>query len=548
MGVMEIAAGMCGIFSGMKALVRRVYVGACVLFFLLPAAVCAQSDPNRVLWDITYDGGLSALERGEVESSLMRTVSRSSERHFVGDTILLRKLELEGLNFPDCFSDGVPCASGNFFVLDVYNVDVYVRAKFSKRGGEWGIDLKLYRRLSGAALEISNSGPSLPELLQRVLGSIFEMESEIEVTTSQSEVEVYVNGRLVGKAPLSMRIGAGAQAVEFRKSGYVSQRWTFEAEKGKLYEREVELDPEVTHLTVLSGAAGAQVYVDGEAFGAVNAAHEILPGDHHIEVRCDRYRSYEQDYRVYAGNPQTIQVALLPEGQSPYTVRRRNLGRYRFSGFVGYHFMHQKLSMLDASVLLGGKRYRPAVSDWGDAGYHGVTFGLNYEDDYWGIGIFKLDLGWSRVRDSALLWNSFGDAVVDGGTAMLVGFYPAQLKGHYTFWVMQAEAVFGLGLGYSRVGVDTEFGDRTLEQLAFSINFNVSLKYYLSEESYLSLGYELQYDVLDGESARHGLSLAVGLQFPVWMRAVSAPGEIADSLSEDGQEGADAEPLILEGE
>ena len=88
-----------------------------------------------------------------------------------------------------------------------------------------------------------------------------------------------------------------------------------------------------------------------------------------------------------------------------------------------------------------------------------------------------------------------------------------------------------MGVSHLRVSGTTPFDKFTLKQTAFSINFDVMLKYYLSEESYVSAGYELQYDVKGGERARHGLSVMFGFQFPLWMRET---GHGVDSMNTEG--------------
>ena len=531
--------GLWGCLCG-GAVGRSVWSFWCLILVLWGSSegLC-QSSETRVLWRLEYDAALDGGQRAAVESSVLKTLARASERHFVGQKILDQKLRTEGVNFPECFTDGVACATGGAFVLDVYGVDAYVVASFAHEGGEWGLDLTVYRRLSSSAVHVRRTAPGLSELLQSVLGSLFEMESEMDVTAEQGDVEVYVNRRFVGKAPLSLRIPVGVQEVWFKKPGYVDQTWEFEAEKGRLYSRHVALVPEVTRLTVLTPVAESQVYVDGALWSEGNVSQEILPGDHLITVSADGYHAFEQDYRVYPGNPQTIQVALLKESESPYGVRHRNISKYRFSGTVGYRYAHQSLSMKGSRVELvadgEGHSYGPERGGWGEGSFHGVTLGLNYEDTYWGIGLFKLDiLGSSLNKSDEIVFKSLGAGDPGVGRphdGLLVGFYPLQAKGHYTFWVMQAEAVFGVGVSHLRVSGTTPFDKFTLKQTAFSINFDVMLKYYLSEESYVSAGYELQYDVKGGERARHGLSVMFGFQFPLWMRET---GHGVDSMNTEG--------------
>ncbi len=500
--------------------------------------VCAQSSDTRVAWRLDYAPELSKTERAEIESTVLKTLMRAKERHFAGDAILTQKLKSEGLNFPDCFTQGEPCASGGTFVLDVYNADAYAEAVFSRdsEAGEWGIDLTLNRRYSGSAMRIRRSGRDLSELLRQVLSGLFEMEAEISIDTAQPNLNVWLNNRFIGTAPLSMRISVGEQNIEFKKDGYVSQSWKFDAEKGKLYSKQIELVPEVTPLTILTSAPDSYVTIDGNRVGAANATYDILPGDHAIGVSAEGYHGFEQEYKVYPGSLQTMQVALRPKSASPYEIRHQNIGMYRFSGFVGYRYANESMSMKKSKAKVGanGYRYAPSRSGWASGDFHGLTLRLDYESRYWGLSLFELDASWAKFRDrDAFEMKTAGsDPIrVNPEDGWMIGFYPAQIKGHYTFWVMQAEAILGLGVSHKKINARSESDGFSFSQTSFSAHFNASLKFYMSEESFASLGYDFQIDAADGEKGRHGVVLGLGMQFPVWRRTSSA---LSDDAADDG--------------
>lgn len=540
-------------FSRLRSGVRWAFwgvVGGGLLSACLSTSVCAQSSETRVVWKLGYAQELDTQTRNEIESTVIKTLLRAKERHFVGDAILAQKLRNEGFNFPDCFTQGEPCSGGGTFVLDVYNVDAYADATFSRdeSHSEWVVDLRLNRRFSGSEMKIHRSGKDLAELLRNVLSALFEMDAEISIESTQANLNVYLNGRFVGTAPISMRIPVGAQSVEFKRDGYVSQSWQFEAEKGELYAKSVDLVPEVTQITVLTSASqDTLLEVDGEMLGPANATYDILPGDHTVKVSAPGYHDFEQAYKVYPGNPQTMQVALLPESQSPWTIRHKNISNYRLSGFFGYKYANESLSFKDSKLDIAGKRYSPQRTGWKDADYHGFTLRLDYEDEYWGVSFFGLDFGWASFSPhDALDLRTFGGDTIRTNLkdAWMVSFYPAQIKGHYTFWVMQAEALFGIGLAHKSVTGAFSGKSFTLAQTAFSVHLNLGLKYFLSEESFVSIGYDLQFDVKDGEFPRHGVVVGLGMQFPVWMRT---PSLTSSGIGDDGDENSIESEILDDG-
>lgn len=493
--------------------------------------VYAQGDNYRVMWQLDY-GTLSKAQRSEVDSVVMQVLSRAKERHFVGEQIVSQKIKKEGLNFPECFHEGMPCSGGGAFMLDVFNVDAFAKASFAYKNNEWHLRLHLYRSLSSAPVIVERSGKTLDKLMQIVINSLFELESGLDLISTIPNVEVYINQKLVGTTPLSMKTPVGEQVITFKKEGYVSETWRFTAEKGQVYSKTVELKPEVTELTVLTNDPAAVVYVDDEVWGNSNETKNVLPGDHQIAIVSETHHNYRQPYKIYPGTPQTFQAALLPNSISPYEIRHRNIGKYRFSTTLGYHFAAHRYAFT-SPVVARNVEYQPKFSENGY--FNGITWTVSYEDEYWGIQLFRLDIaGAGSDFDYTMnLQNGSIKAEADGG--VLIGFYPAQVKGHYTFWVMQAEAALGVGLSHVRLNsYANNLGDFTLQKTSFSIGLSLGLKYFFSEESFAQLSYDAQFDTSDKSRPRHGLTLSVGMQIPVWMRSFKNSSDVAepDALSD----------------
>lgn len=521
----------------------------------IPDISMAQDSDKRVMWQLDCDPSLSKSECDTVQSAVLKTLSRAKERHFVGNSIVTQKIKKEGLNFPECFTEGKPCSAGGSLVLDVHNVDAFAKAKFSKVSNEWQIELKLYQNNSASAVNVKRSSPNLENLMTNVTGSLFEMESMIEVTSQIPDIEVYINEKLVGLAPLTLKTPVGEQKITFKKSGYVTETWEFVAEKGKVHTKELNLEPEKVQLTILVTDPAATVDINGQAWGNSNESHEVLPGNQKIDIHSQDFEDFSMDYKVYAGNPQTIHVALLPKSEDPYVIRHRGISKYRLSMTLGYHLGYQSFSLRNSHVELNnGAYYYPPEDKWASTVFHGLSLGFNYEAQYWGIGIFKFDFGGSGFDktfevDNDLNNRSYLNAKADG--AMLIGFYPAQIKAHYTFWVMQAELTAGVGLSHLMLwaDIDNDAGSGLLAErakfsrTAFSMNLDLNLKFFFSEESFVTLGYDFQYDFEPDHarsSARHGVTIALGYQFPFWMRDdnSSVPEVVTtdDELNSDTQD------------
>lgn len=517
--------------------------GVCGTVLAQPDEAAAQDIQNRVLWQLDFAPSLSADQKSLIQSTMMNTLSRAKERHFVGENILTNKIKKEGLNFPECFTEGQPCSAGGAFVLDVHNVDAYAKAMFSYENNEWSVELKLYRNLSAAAVEIHRTGSSLPDLLQTVVSSLFELEAGIEITSSVPDVQIFIHQKLVGTTPMVMKLPAGAQNVTFKKAGYVSETWEFNAEKGKVYTKNVDLRPEETQLTVLTTVPDAEIWIDDQLWAKSNETHPILPGEHTVEVRSETHHSYSQPYKVYPGSPQTMHVAPLPKSRDPYQVRHDGIKKYRLSASVGYFMSYGELGLKSTKFISSTQTTPIPSATHIQADFHGISMAFNYEAEYWGVTFFRLDIGGTGKN---LDFNALEIPQATGAT--LVGFYPAQIRGHYTFWVMQAEASFGLGLSYLDVNFSKYSHNASLDRVAFSIQFNLGLKYFFSEETFAMLSYDLQADVTAASLPRHGLTIGVGMQIPAWMRSTDEVPELDASMTDTEAEAVPTEDAIIESE
>jgi hypothetical protein len=107
---------------------------------------------------------------------------------------------------------------------------------------------------------------------------------------------------------------------------------------------------------------------------------------------------------------------------------------------------------------------------------------------------------------------------------------------------MQAEAVFGVGLAYHRLTADiADIGRHTIARTAFSLNLNVGLKYFFSEESFAFVSYDFQKDIekSGGKSTgRHGMTVGIGYQLPILMRENLPPADAPFEALEDEETGA----------
>lgn len=532
------------------------WAGAVLVWALTLVIDSAYADPSRrVVWRISYER-LSETEKAEAETVVLRTLSRAEERHYASPELLKRKLEQEGIAIPVCFEDGSLCTRGGTFLTEVFNVDAYADAKFSKNGDEWLLNLALYRRLGGEATRIEMGHTQLERLVQSAIGSLFTLEASLNLSSQPSGASIFLNGRLVGQTPQELKTVEGKQDITFKLSGYEDASWQVNAQKGEVYPYEAQLKALPTSFTMLTSTTDAKLWMDGKELGAANEPYDVLPGEHDFVLKAEGYEDFSQKIKIYPNHAQTAQAALLPKSEPWWVVRHRGIKKYRFSAYAGYQMVSSNMSLAKAEAQIyneahqGNVAFRPNSvaanhhTMWAQPFIHSFVLGLTYEDEFWGAEFFRLSLGGASMNKE---FSAIYSAKTDEQNVLLEGvlaerlthiaFYPLQLKGHYTYSVVQFEATFGVGLSHlilhSRyLGLKPDFA-----QTAFSINLDLGVKYFLTEETYVKLSYVLQQDFEDGvdaSSPRHGFSLTFGLS-PYWLvRDETPPAPQAEPLQQIG--------------
>ncbi|WP_117238013.1 PEGA domain-containing protein [Thermus sediminis] len=124
--------------------------------------------------------------------------------------------------------------------------------------------------------------------------------------------EVYVDGRLVGRAPLRVSLEAGLHEVRVVAPGYGEYRAMVEVRPGESVRLLVELVP-VRAILELYLNVEARVFLDGEEVGVAKGGYLRLEapfGEHELTLVAPGYRTLVQAIRV-TGN-QVLRLELRP--------------------------------------------------------------------------------------------------------------------------------------------------------------------------------------------------------------------------------------------
>ncbi|MFD3006128.1 PEGA domain-containing protein [Thermus tengchongensis] len=139
-------------------------------------------------------------------------------------------------------------------------------------------------------------------------------QGTLAVTSSPSGAEVYVEGALRGRTPLSLSLPEGRYAVELRLSGYETYRATVQVRRGETTRLDVRLNPIPRTGTLLleSSPTGAEAYVNGAFRGRTPLRLVLDEGTYRVELRAPGYEPYQATVRVERGRETRLSASLRP--------------------------------------------------------------------------------------------------------------------------------------------------------------------------------------------------------------------------------------------
>lgn len=119
----------------------------------------------------------------------------------------------------------------------------------------------------------------------------------IEVTSSPSEAEVYIDGNKKGKTPfINSKILVGEHKIELRKKGYKTETEVLNIDENKTARLSKELVDFCN--AELNANVYADVYIDGSKKGKIPYNLHLVAGTYSLELKSKGYSSYSKKLRL----------------------------------------------------------------------------------------------------------------------------------------------------------------------------------------------------------------------------------------------------------
>lgn len=154
-----------------------------------------------------------------------------------------------------------------------------------------------------------------------------KLPGRLRVDTGGVAATVSINGAEVGRAPGVVEAPAGRNTITVRAARHLDHVAVLEVEGGGREQTlEVALQPAWGRLRILAEPAGAQIAVDGRAFGSVPRELELDAGVHRVRISAAGHKTWESSIVVRAGESQSLGPITLGAPDAVLAVRSRPAG------------------------------------------------------------------------------------------------------------------------------------------------------------------------------------------------------------------------------
>lgn len=136
----------------------------------------------------------------------------------------------------------------------------------------------------------------------------------LEADSSPRGAELVLDGRSVGRTPVTLQVNPGRHEVELRLPGYQTFKATVNPKPAERVRLFAQLVPEARtgFLYVNSTPQGAEVYVSGQLRGRTPISLSLPEGSYPVELRLADYEPYRATLKVEQGRETRLEVRLTP--------------------------------------------------------------------------------------------------------------------------------------------------------------------------------------------------------------------------------------------
>jgi hypothetical protein len=152
---------------------------------------------------------------------------------------------------------------------------------------------------------------------QQTMDELAVLTGTIEVAVSESDAEIAIDGRTIGKSPLPKpkRVAVGSHTVRVTKATFAAHEQQLNVGSQENKKLDVRLEPEKNTGRLLvreQSARDVHVLVDGEDKGPAPWEGDVAAGEHTVEAKSTRFASEARRIKVTAKERLDVSLDALP--------------------------------------------------------------------------------------------------------------------------------------------------------------------------------------------------------------------------------------------
>jgi hypothetical protein len=141
--------------------------------------------------------------------------------------------------------------------------------------------------------------------------------------------EIVINGQKRGVGKWSGRLLEGIYEVTVKKTYYQTRNKQLDVQSGKAIDLDLTLDAQTGDVDIISKPIGAEIFVDGNAYGTTpNTISNLICGAHELQLVFSGYAAHRQEFEILQNktividtvlsNAEQVLIESIPSGADVY--------------------------------------------------------------------------------------------------------------------------------------------------------------------------------------------------------------------------------------
>jgi hypothetical protein len=484
---------------------------------------------ETVVW--TFSGNAADEQTLDpLRAQLDNALAGESGTHVFGRRGLSEQLTETSTDVPACLKGLESCASPETLVFDALDLTLLIRVELSRDSSGFSATYELVDRSGDVSRTNTVEATTLRELAFAMAGDIFDATGTVTVQSTPTGAEVTIDGQKVGTTPLTYRLPTGEHTYEITLPEYKTSRGRFDldSQKESIIERELERLEGI--FMVQDAPEGAEVYLDGKAYGRAGESLEVEPGKYTLEVRAEGYEPYREDIDIKPGSITKRSVDMSKERAFLDEVEPDAIALNSYIARLTYDHSVHATTFRGARAEQGGTEYewRGFTNDDGqlpeDATLrrsmdpNGLRLDFAYSWRNFGIVLLSTSYVASDLDLSARIDSSDADrtvpVTVDSVKRLQLRPIQVRYRRFYDNFAPFLELGTGINLQWVRTTGELLEDPVTLYNSEAFWTFGIGAEYFITPNVFGLARYSGQFYFDGGLGTEHVFSFGVGVALP----------------------------------